>query len=316
MIWHLRDTHVLALPCHLDGRPLADSISCHRDIPCPVWPTWLAFVKNGDWKRQARLPIYCLDKEIQAVYFPVSSGTGSAFEHGVIERSCQRLLGTIRTYPDAVRPWGLPYRKFAIPYGELTYGEYLDFYLGARPEVDLVGRHERRRYFAYVDVETTGLYPEQGDEMIEIAVACVEINADGSIGDIVDEYSGFREPVKRPDPEATAVNGITWDMIEGTKFDDSRVRDMIRGAEFLAAHNYKFDRGFLAQRYPEALYKPWRCTKDGINWRKRGFQSRKLQDLLAGHNIDPGQAHRAMDDVKAAVTLLRQPGIFEEWVGS
>jgi DNA polymerase-3 subunit epsilon len=42
----------------------------------------------------------------------------------------------------------------------------------------------------------------------------------------------------------------------------------------------------------------------GVGWRRKGFVSRRLQDLLKVHGITVERAHRAEDDVRAAVRLL------------
>jgi hypothetical protein len=42
----------------------------------------------------------------------------------------------------------------------------------------------------------------------------------------------------------------------------------------------------------------------GVDWYGKGHQSRALQSLLTAHGIKPGNAHRALADVQAAIMLL------------
>lgn len=161
---------------------------------------------------------------------------------------------------------------------------------------------------ALVDVETTGLSPHR-HEVLEMAVLLFAFRRDtGEITGLVDEYIGLREPRRRYIPHgATAIHGITYDMVQGRTLDDDRIRDLISRAEFLVAHNASFDFGFVARMYPEVTQKPWLCTMRQINWRQYGFPSRGLQQLLAAHGIHPQTAHRAAADCHAVLELLSHP---------
>lgn len=79
---------------------------------------------------------------------------------------------------------------------------------------------------------------------------------------------------------------------------------MIHKAEFLISHNAPFDRGFVTRLYQNCIQKDWLCSMRGINWKAKGFPSMALQNLLKAHHIQVEKAHRAQDDVKAAIQLL------------
>ncbi|MDZ7673039.1 MAG: hypothetical protein U5K53_09470 [Halanaerobiales bacterium] len=49
---------------------------------------------------------------------------------------------------------------------------------------------------------------------------------------------------------------------------------------------------------------------NGIRWRKRGFSSKGLQNLLNDHDIKTKQARRAESDVMALIDLLNSNGWF------
>lgn len=161
---------------------------------------------------------------------------------------------------------------------------------------------------ALVDVETTGLSPAR-HEVLEMAVLLFAFRRDsGQIIELVDEYIGLREPRRRYIPrQATAIHGITYDMVQGKALDDQRILSLFRRAEFLVAHNASFDFGFVARMYPEVHHKPWLCSMRQINWRRYGYTSRGLQQLLAAHGIYPATAHRADADCRAVLALLNRP---------
>lgn len=157
---------------------------------------------------------------------------------------------------------------------------------------------------AVVDVETTGLSPDY-DEILEIAIVLFAFERNqGRIMGIVDEYTGLREPSRSIPRRATEIHGITLKDVRGQKFDDLRVKELLEKADFLIAHNAKFDRGFLRKLYPFINSKKWLCSMEGINWYCKGFRSRSLQNLLSNHQIKVEQAHRATADVKGCLSLL------------
>lgn len=157
---------------------------------------------------------------------------------------------------------------------------------------------------ALVDVETTGLSPVR-DEVVELALLLFAFDRrTGEVAGVVDEYVGLRQPSRPIPPAATAVHGIADDAVRGRVLDDRRVRALLDRAEFLVAHHAAFDRAFVTRLYPEAARKPWLCTVEGIDWRRHGFRSRRLQALLAAHGIRDAGAHRAGADCRAVLALL------------
>jgi DNA polymerase-3 subunit epsilon len=156
----------------------------------------------------------------------------------------------------------------------------------------------------FIDVETTGLNPSK-DEIIEFALVLFSFDRNsGEILKVVDEYSGLREPSCSISREASKVHGITKRAIRGMTLDKNRIEAMLEQTEFLVAHNANFDLGFVARLFPASTLKPWFCSMQGIDWKAKGFASRGLQNLLRDHGIEVAQSHRALDDAKAALTLL------------
>lgn len=161
-------------------------------------------------------------------------------------------------------------------------------------------------YASFLDVETTGFSPRT-DEIVELAIVRFEFDyADGAITEIVDSYSGLREPSVPIHPGASRVHGLTIDDLRGEHLDGGQIRTLMAQAEFLIAHNASFDRAFVCRIFPEADLMPWFCSCREIPWRRYGFGSGKLQELTKACGIRAQQRHRALDDVLDAIRLLQQ----------
>ena len=159
------------------------------------------------------------------------------------------------------------------------------------------------RVLLCLDTETTGLkFP--GDKIVELAMIAVEYEASTcQITRVLDMYQSFENPGIPISPEASAVNGITDDMVKGMAFDDQRVNKMIGIANVICSHNAAFDRKFLEERFPSFVQKPWACSLNQVDWAAEGLSARSLDYLLykMGYFVD---AHRAMADTAGVVAVL------------
>jgi DNA polymerase-3 subunit epsilon len=93
-----------------------------------------------------------------------------------------------------------------------------------------------------LDTETTGLDPEHGHRIVELA--CVEMVNRSLTGRHLHQYLN---PDRDSDPEALAVHGLTTDFLSGHPRFEQVVDDFIeyvRGAEVII-HNAAFDVKFL-----------------------------------------------------------------------
>lgn len=159
-------------------------------------------------------------------------------------------------------------------------------------------------FAGYIDIETTGLDAKK-DQIIEFAISlfCFDKNTCKIMG-IVDFYCGLREPTIPIPPEASRINGIYMHDVKGKDLDYERINKLIDKAEFLISHNADFDRKFVRVLFPSVESKDWLCSMNDIDWYSKGFYSKGLQNLLSMHGIRPKYAHRASEDVKAAIKLL------------
>lgn len=100
---------------------------------------------------------------------------------------------------------------------------------------------------AVVDVETTGLSPERGDRVIEVAVLRAEPGVDPRL------FGSLVDPGRPIDPSASAVNGIrASDLVGKPRFVEliDGLSQQLEGA-VLVAHNAAFDLKFLKLKESE-----------------------------------------------------------------
>jgi DNA polymerase-3 subunit epsilon len=160
---------------------------------------------------------------------------------------------------------------------------------------------------AFVDVETTGL-DDARDEIVELSIALFAFErSTGKIVGVIEQYAGQRDPGIPIPVAALRVHRISNEDVKGKELDRRKIESIMERAEFIAAHNAGFDRRFVEKMFPPAESKPWYCSMNGINWQKKGFESKGLQNLVKRHNIPIEQTHRAAGDFQLALLLLSQP---------
>ncbi|MFC1587199.1 PolC-type DNA polymerase III [Planctomycetota bacterium] len=159
--------------------------------------------------------------------------------------------------------------------------------------------------YSVFDTETTGLSLESGDEIIEIAAVKV-IN--GAISD--QRFEQMVRPARSVPKEATAISGITNDMLAGKPM----MRDVLPGflewldSDILVAHNHNFDMGFLMQhcRTLEIKY-AGNDVMDTMLLARKLYPGEKanLDDLIEKCGLQkPKQRHRALADALVTAELF------------
>lgn len=160
-------------------------------------------------------------------------------------------------------------------------------------------------YILGFDTETTGVNPENGDKIIEIALIGYDL-----AGNKISEYIKRIDPERPIDPKAQAVHGIAYaDLVGCPKFADvaQEISDLIQGASLIVAHNFKFDGAFITAELSNAGVKvpqtPSFCTMENGRWACFDGKYPKLGELcfVLGVNYDPSAAHAASYDVEVMI---------------
>ena len=157
--------------------------------------------------------------------------------------------------------------------------------------------------FVAFDLETTGTMPGV-DRIVEIgAVRFID-------GEVESVFSTLVDPLRSIPAGASAVNGITDDMVIGKP----RIEELLEpltdflGSDTLIAHNAVFDYGFLNAEYVRHEKRtPRGLVLDSYPMAKKvfpGLANYKLGTLVQHLNIDAKGFHRAEADATYCAQLL------------
>ncbi|PIT78284.1 DNA polymerase III subunit epsilon [Limnohabitans sp. G3-2] len=157
-----------------------------------------------------------------------------------------------------------------------------------------------------LDTETTGL-DSKSEKVIELAMLSVQVDmATGLPVGPVSVYESFEDPGRPIPPQITEITGIDDSMVQGQRIDDAAVNALVQEADLVVAHNAGFDRPFVEARWPVFATKAWGCSFQGIDWKKEGSGSAKLE-FLASERGWFYDAHRAQVDCHALLQVLASP---------
>ena len=150
--------------------------------------------------------------------------------------------------------------------------------------------------YVVFDLETTGVNPER-DDIIEISA----VKVCGHV--ITEEYSTLVNPGRHIPAGATAVNGITDDMVADAPDIGTAIAGFAEfiGESVLVGHNiHTFDTNFaydamwntmnkeLKNDYIDTLFMARKCLPKLCHY--------KLTDISSHFNIETKGAHRALND--------------------
>lgn len=160
--------------------------------------------------------------------------------------------------------------------------------------------------YLFSDVETTGVKPE--DKVVE--VAWVATDADLVI--LESKRSLINPGIPIP-PSASGVHGITnKDVIDSPTMDEFMDQEgvVFEEATAMICHNVAFDSRYLGPYLREGALLG--CTLRLARKLLPDVDNHKLQTLRYALELDAGQAHSALGDVTALVSLFRK---FSEMTG-
>jgi DNA polymerase-3 subunit epsilon len=155
--------------------------------------------------------------------------------------------------------------------------------------------------FVVVDVETTGLNPEE-HRIVEICLLSVE---NGDVNEIWTTRFNPEGPVGK-----TEIHGITdADVRNAPLFRDSlqEIQKRIKGV-VLVAHNARFDLAFLRAEFERSGFKsewlPSICTLQASNYYQPHLSRRRLADCCEDIGVEIEGAHSANGDSIATAKLF------------
>ena len=157
--------------------------------------------------------------------------------------------------------------------------------------------------FACLDTETTGLSPDGGGKICEVAVSV------SKAGQPVEEFSTLINPGMPMHPDVIAIHGITNEMVQtAPKFID--VLPKLLGVLdncVLVAHNADFDLSFLQYEFEQCgMHFPKYPVIDTLKLarKRRKYEKNRLGFIAQQLGINCAGWHRAMADTKMAEQIL------------
>ena len=156
---------------------------------------------------------------------------------------------------------------------------------------------------AVLDVETDGLDPTC-DNILQIAVALIEVAKNGQISRIVDYGTAIQDPKRLIPPKIVDLTGIDNHTVQGKRIKRDALTEFLCQADALLAHNAGFDAGFVRRLPPGVAHLPWICSMRDVAWAGHSYDGAKLGHLLMQQGLFTDTAHDAMADVEALLALL------------
>ncbi len=153
--------------------------------------------------------------------------------------------------------------------------------------------------FCVVDLETTGMNPFRGAEIIEIGAVRIE---NGTIGDT---FQQLVQPRRSIPPHITDLTGITNRMVSGKPSIHTVMPEFVRFLDdaIMLAHNFSFDFSFLDYYASDDFYNDHICTVK-LARTVADFPSNALDFLNEHLSLQREEAHRALDDAQATAKLF------------
>ncbi|MCZ6864178.1 MAG: exonuclease domain-containing protein [Candidatus Dadabacteria bacterium] len=151
-------------------------------------------------------------------------------------------------------------------------------------------------YFAFLDVETTGLDPVSGDKICEIAVIKT------IDGQVADEFVTIVNPGRNIPERAISIHGITQVMVNHAPLFRDIAKDLLDflNDTVIVAHNAKFDLEFLSSELKnlnQSLPENEVIDTLGIARRYYSFPSNSLGEIARYIGLPIDEEHRALADV-------------------
>lgn len=160
--------------------------------------------------------------------------------------------------------------------------------------------------YVVFDLETTGLYADKGDSIIEIGAVKMKN------GKIIDTFDTFINPNVKLSSEIISITSITDEMLIDAPNEEDAVKSFINwvGEYPMVAHNAKFDISFINSAYRKYNLGVLNNTLIDTLGLSRYLESNEryhnLATLVIRYNIpwDEEKHHRANYDAEGTALIL------------
>jgi DNA polymerase-3 subunit epsilon len=144
-----------------------------------------------------------------------------------------------------------------------------------------------------LDTETTGLYPDKGDVVIEVAALLFNVHH----REVIQTFSTLLACDKNA---AQDINHIDAEWTRVRKEEGAALKFlgyMSHQADYIVAHNAQFDHKFMNTLTFDAHFRDmkWICTQRDFKWPMQLYRYR-LMDICEAMGVEYVNAHRALND--------------------
>ncbi|HQP10780.1 MAG TPA: 3'-5' exonuclease [Candidatus Omnitrophota bacterium] len=165
----------------------------------------------------------------------------------------------------------------------------------------------RQTEYVVFDVETTGLSPQNGDRIVEIAAVRLRN------WEIIDTFESLVNPERELPSEAQQIHHITEAMLAKAPTADHILPQIIdfTGGACLVGHNIKFDLNFLCYQL-SLVGRKLRDETPAIDTLKMAKEllphltSFRLSHVAHSLGAAIKEAHRALPDVKVTAMVMKR----------
>jgi DNA polymerase-3 subunit epsilon len=151
-----------------------------------------------------------------------------------------------------------------------------------------------------IDTETTGLHPDKGAELIELALVLFNVKSKT----VLQTFSTLLPVADNPVQD---INGIDPLVTQSTYYLNclqDQINLMAQAASAFVAHNAQFDELFFNILECELEFNiPWICTKNHFTW-PVPLPRKRLQDICEAMGVPYNNAHRALNDCNFIVSCF------------
>ncbi len=156
------------------------------------------------------------------------------------------------------------------------------------------------------DTETSGRYPIESEICEIAAVKWTSVNGVASQREV---FASLIKPTKTMSAEVIKIHGITNEMVADAPPIADVLPEFLKfiSGSVLLAHHAQFDLGFVAAALEDCKLDlplaPTICTSLLAQGNVPETPNHRLQTLVPFFGVDPGQAHRALDDARACLNV-------------
>ena len=170
--------------------------------------------------------------------------------------------------------------------------------------MDVLSTRIRELPLVFLDLETTGLNPEEGHEILEFGAVKTQAGEEKA------QIATLIRPTRPIPPESVKIHGITDLFVMGAPSFEMAAPDILEfiGDSIIIAHNAPFDVGFLSVALQQVGRKlPDNLVLDTVQLSRTlhpAQMNHKLDTLKLNYAVAADRAHRALDDSRALARVF------------